>query len=74
MLRKTERLETTLEITQARLEAVSPLATLARGYAIVRHPDGRIVRQLTEVGPGDPLTVLISDGEIGVTVNKEYLE
>ena len=37
--------------TRARLLALSPAATLARGYAIVQHADGAVVRSAAEVVP-----------------------
>ncbi len=61
-------LKSRIEIYQARLTAVSPLGTLARGYAIVRHDDGRVVRQIEEVSTGDKLQVLVADGEFEVNV------
>ncbi len=49
-----------------RLEAVSPQATLARGYAIVRRErDGAVVRSVADVMTGDALRILVSDGEFG---------
>lgn len=50
------------------LEAVSPLATVARGYAIVQHPDGRIVRSVLDAAPGDRLDAVLSDGRLRVAV------
>jgi exodeoxyribonuclease VII large subunit len=49
---------------QGRLQAVSPLATLQRGYAIVqRKADGTVVRSVSDVTAGDELTIRVSDGE-----------
>jgi exodeoxyribonuclease VII large subunit len=53
------------------LEAVSPLATVARGYAIVRHPDGRIVRSVQDAAPGDRLEARLTDGTLAVRVVDE---
>jgi exodeoxyribonuclease VII large subunit len=53
----------------ARLESLSPLATLARGYAIVRQAEtGSLVSSVTQVSPGDRLSVRVTDGafEVGV--------
>jgi exodeoxyribonuclease VII large subunit len=52
----------------ARLEAISPLATLARGYAIVRQEDGRIVRRARQVAPGEQLAVRVAEGWFGARV------
>ncbi len=52
-----------------RLEGVSPLATLERGYAIVRRAaDGLIVRSPDQVAVGDALRVRVRDGEFGARV------
>jgi len=50
------------------LNGVSPLAVLSRGYAVVTHPDGAVVRKASEVKSGDPLRVRVSEGEFGVKV------
>ncbi|MCP4361287.1 MAG: exodeoxyribonuclease VII large subunit, partial [Chloroflexi bacterium] len=66
--RKLERDRGQLAVIQARLTAVSPLATLARGYAIVRGDDGRVIRSFQEVGSGDKLHIQVADGEFDVAV------
>ena len=49
---------------RARLEALSPLATLERGYAIVRRADtDAVVRRVEQVCAGDDLSIRVSDGE-----------
>ncbi|MGS0602637.1 exodeoxyribonuclease VII large subunit [Xanthomonas oryzae pv. oryzicola] len=51
------------------LEAVSPLATVARGYAIVtRSADGSVVRSAAEVAAGERLRAQLADGSIEVRV------
>ncbi len=51
-----------LDGLRARLEGVGPLATLARGYAIVRDADGRIVRSVRAVQRGARLQITVADG------------
>ncbi|TBR12609.1 MAG: exodeoxyribonuclease VII large subunit [Lysobacter sp.] len=46
------------------LEAISPLATVARGYAILRHPDGRVVRRRADANAGDRLHARVGDGDL----------
>ncbi|MGW5557417.1 exodeoxyribonuclease VII large subunit [Micromonospora sp. NPDC003944] len=58
-----------LRHTLARLRALSPAATLDRGYAIVQRADGHVVRAAVEVGKGDPLRVRLADGELAATVD-----
>lgn len=49
----------------ARLEALSPLGVLARGFALVRRADdGRIVRSAREVQPADRLDVRLGAGRV----------
>jgi exodeoxyribonuclease VII large subunit len=53
-----------------RLEGVAPLATLERGYAIVRQrEDGAIVRSVAQVRPGQGLRIRVSDGEFEATAD-----
>ncbi|MER5700782.1 exodeoxyribonuclease VII large subunit [Micromonospora sp. NPDC002296] len=58
-----------LRHTLARLRALSPAATLDRGYAIVQRADGHVVRSAGEVGGGDPLRVRLAEGELAATVD-----
>ena len=51
-----------LDGLRARLEGVGPMATLARGYAIVRDADGRTVRSVRAVQRGARLQIKVADG------------
>ena len=57
-----------LEILRSRLDVLSPVAILERGYAIVRTANGLILRRAEEVAPGDPLAVRLHEGELAVRV------
>jgi exodeoxyribonuclease VII large subunit len=57
--------------TRARLLALSPAATLSRGYAIVMRPDDGVVRAAAEVAAGDPLTIRFTSDQLTVTVDHE---
>nr|HID13666.1 exodeoxyribonuclease VII large subunit [Anaerolineae bacterium] len=51
------------------LTGVSPLGTLERGYAIVRHREtGAVVRSVAQVASGDTLGIRVADGEFGAKV------
>ena len=52
----------------AGLAALSPYATLERGYALVRRPDGRVLTDASEAAVGDPLDVRLARGALDVTV------
>jgi exodeoxyribonuclease VII large subunit len=52
------------------LQAVGPLAILARGYAVVRREaDGQVVRSVRQMAPGDELAIRVSDGEFPAAVS-----
>lgn len=53
-----------MELIAARLQALSPVAVLARGYSITARADGRVVRSATEVVPGDLLITQLGDGRV----------
>jgi exodeoxyribonuclease VII large subunit len=51
----------------ARLDALSPLAILGRGYSLTRVlPSMRIVRSASEVAPGNELLITLARGELTV--------
>lgn len=51
------------------LEAVSPLATVARGYSILtRDDDATLVRTAAQVKPGDRLHARLAEGELQLRV------
>ena len=50
------------------LHAVSPLATVARGYAILQHDDGRVVHGVGDAAIGDALDARLVDGRLRVRV------
>jgi exodeoxyribonuclease VII large subunit len=57
-----------LERAGAGLAALSPFATLERGYAIVRDEQGRIVRTADQVDVGDRLAVRLHRGRLDARV------
>jgi len=57
-----ERLASALSEARSRLAALSPRAVLSRGYALVRLPDGRLVRSYREIAPGLLLSLEFSEG------------
>jgi exodeoxyribonuclease VII large subunit len=63
-----ERKRARLEHAAGRLRALSPRATLERGYAIVR-AHGSVVRAPSDVSPGDSLAVEVAQGGFGATVD-----
>lgn len=60
-----------LESLADRLDAVSPLGTLRRGYAIVERPEGGVVTLARSVQASDPLVVRLQDGRLHVHVTSK---
>jgi exodeoxyribonuclease VII large subunit len=52
------------------LEALSPLAILARGYALVFDEAGQLVKDAARLTPGDPIKARVAQGEIRAVVTK----
>ena len=52
----------------ARLEALSPLSVLARGYSVVADTNGNAIRSVSNVNVGDGINVRVSDGTVRATV------
>ena len=67
-LRRLERLAARLAALDGSLGALSPLAILERGYAIVRTEAGELVRDNRQAAPGDRLGVRLHRGRLSVSV------
>ena len=52
----------------AKLDAMSPLKVLTRGYAMAQTESGDVLKSVTQVQPGDTITVHLSDGRIDAAV------
>ncbi|MFC1432782.1 exodeoxyribonuclease VII large subunit [Streptacidiphilus sp. N1-3] len=63
-----DRAASELAHTLARVVALSPAATLQRGYAVLQREDGAVVRDPAQVGAGDALRARVAEGEFAVTV------
>ncbi|MFM5817948.1 exodeoxyribonuclease VII large subunit [Aeromonas sanarellii] len=59
-----------LAMLSARLDGVSPLATLGRGYAIVRTPSGEVISRAGQVSAGQPLVTTLAEGHLRVRVEE----
>ena len=57
-----------LSESAARLEALSPLGVLSRGYAVALTKEGKNIRGVTDVEKQDTISVRVSDGYIHATV------
>ncbi len=52
----------------SKLDAMSPLKVLTRGYALVHGPDGEVLRSVRVVNPNDKITVRLTDGTLTAAV------
>ncbi len=58
-----------IEHTRARVRALSPAATLERGYAVVQREDGTVVRRPSDVSPGDHVQLRLAEGQLSATID-----
>ena len=59
-----------MALAAARLDALSPLKTLSRGYSIAYRGEGPgIVKSVEGIEPGAAITLRVEDGSLGCTVN-----
>ncbi|MER7945919.1 exodeoxyribonuclease VII large subunit [Streptomyces sp. NPDC096079] len=61
-----DRADSELSHTRARVRALSPAATLERGYAVLQQSDGAVVRSPEEVAEGEELRARVAEGELTV--------
>jgi exodeoxyribonuclease VII large subunit len=62
--RSIERKRHRLAVAVSKMEMLSPLAVLARGYALVKDADGNLVARAASVSQGQSLTLRFEDGEV----------
>jgi exodeoxyribonuclease VII large subunit len=57
-----------LNVQMAKLNALSPLAVLTRGYSITQAEDGRVLRDASSTKPGDKLKIRLDHGKLNAEV------
>ena len=70
MAKKLSQAQSSLALNKTRLEALNPMQPLARGYAMLTTPDGKIIRQTSQTSLQQQVQILLADGELGATINK----
>ena len=71
MRQNLQRQQQRVQLAAHRLDALSPLATLQRGYAIVRRADNNlIVRNTRDIAPGERLQARLAQGSLLCVVDK----
>jgi exodeoxyribonuclease VII large subunit len=63
-----ERRQLSVAALRDALQALSPTATLERGYAVARLAGGRILRDAGDVATGDPVQVVLARGRVDARV------
>ena len=53
-----------------KLDAVSPLAVLSRGYGLVSREDGRVISSVDGLLVGEKINIRVKDGSIGAAVTR----
>ena len=66
--RRIEQAEARFAAQAGRLDALSPLGVIARGYSVVRTPGGELVRRLEQAPPGSAIRARLTDGWLDATV------
>ena len=74
VLREFTEAKASLSRLTAKLEALSPLSVMTRGYSIVQRDDGRVLRSVDDTAIGDKVTLRALDGRICMTVNEIHKE
>lgn len=64
-----ERADRRVVELRAQLRALSPQATLERGYAIARLESGAVLRHVADAAPGEGVRLTLVDGEVAATVD-----
>ena len=54
----------------AKLDAMSPLKVLTRGYAMAQMEDGTVLRSVAQVNTGDTIKISVSDGTLSAAVTE----
>lgn len=54
----------------AKLDALSPLKVLARGYAVASNDSGDIIRSVKQANINESITITFQDGSVNATVNE----
>jgi len=66
--RRCDRARYSLRAAVGRLDSLSPLAVLGRGYSLTRRPTGEVVRSARQVKAGDDVRVLLHQGSLDARV------
>ena len=68
-MRATDRRRAAVSSLSGKLNALSPLATLSRGYAVARDASGQTLSSVEQFSVGEEFRVMLRDGSIDATAN-----
>ena len=54
----------------AKLDAMSPLKVLTRGYSVTSNTDGSLIRSVSQLNTGDDVHVRLSDGSLTAKITE----
>jgi len=66
----TEAKKKELSVMVSKLDGLSPLGTLSRGFSVTKDEKGNVLRSVKQVKKGDLLKVTLTDGEINTRVEE----
>lgn len=68
----TDRRTAALTALERELAVVGPMSVLARGYSITtRTSDGKVLRNTSDINPGEEITTRLKDGELRSTIQNQ---
>ncbi|HEY5492423.1 MAG TPA: exodeoxyribonuclease VII large subunit [Gemmatimonadaceae bacterium] len=70
--RSVERRRARVQQVAGRIDALSPLNTLARGYAVARDAQGHALGTVAAFSPDQPFALVLRDGQVGATVTSVH--
>lgn len=56
------------ELSISKLESLSPLKTLERGFSVAKKSDGKVVKTVADAKSGEDISLVVTDGEIKAVV------
>lgn len=54
----------------SKLDAMSPLKVLTRGYAMAQLPDGTLLSSVSRAVPGQAFTLRLADGQVQAAIRE----
>ena len=52
----------------AKIDALSPLKTLSRGYSVAQNIDGKVIKSINDVSKNDKINLILTDGKVSAVV------